>query len=415
MISLLLFCIAYVYATPIQVGVLEFRGNGIEQVLLFKLSDQSRLAALEVLPKEEYAIITRENIIQILSDMEQDPSCVSGLCEIETGRTIGADLIMVGDLLKLGETYSLTLKLYETQKGTLIAGKEVENSDFFALKNQAFDISQRMFAKILPTPSQPKSTSEKTVSTDKAPEPVPAQKNSLYTEVLIPSGSFFMGCISERDPQCQKDEKPPHKMEIQHSFYMMKSEVTQKMALEVVGINPSKQQVLSHPLENVSWTDALTFANKLSELEGKEKCYGVINKQIVWEKGFECSGWRLPTEAEWEYAARAGTDYAYSGGNNPKDFAWYKENSYGSHNPVCTKKENSFGLCDMSGNVFEWVWDGIHSYPNKTAYYSNGNTRVFRGGCYFFSTYDLRNAIRGSNPTSFRDQRLGFRLVRTAN
>lgn len=134
-----------VFAETKRLSVLEFRGVDIEPSVLLKLSDQVRAAAIETLPKNEYLILTRENMLQVLSDMGKDASCMEGTCEVEIGRNIGADIIVAGDILKMGEVYVLTLKLYETKTGSLLMVQEVENSDVFALKNATYEQSKILF------------------------------------------------------------------------------------------------------------------------------------------------------------------------------------------------------------------------------------------------------------------------------
>ena len=133
----LLFC-SSAFAEIKRVTVLEFRGVAIEEAMLLKLSDQARKAALDTLSKEEYLIMTRENMMQVLSDMGKDASCIEGSCEVELGRNIGADLIITGDILKIDASYVLTLKLYETKNGGLLQIKEVQQESLLVLKDDTY-------------------------------------------------------------------------------------------------------------------------------------------------------------------------------------------------------------------------------------------------------------------------------------
>ncbi len=141
-----LFLLALIFSLPISAGeivqrrvaVLEFRGIGVEEAVLLKLSDQSRGAAVDVLSKEQYLIMTRENMLQVLTDMGKDASCMEGACEVDIGRNIGADLIITGDILQMDGIYVLTLKLYETQSGALLKTQEVEDPNLFTLKGETY-------------------------------------------------------------------------------------------------------------------------------------------------------------------------------------------------------------------------------------------------------------------------------------
>ena len=224
--------------------------------------------------------------------------------------------------------------------------------------------------------------------------------NSIGMEfVLIPSGSFMMGADQESEP-ADGDEEPRHPVTISKAFYLGKFEVTQSQWVAVMGDNPSEFKGDNMPVDSVSWDDAQAFLQKLNQMEGTDK-------------------YRLPTEAEWEYAARAGTESTYSFGNDTADlgdYAWYDENSGGVTHPVGQKKSNPWGLFDMHGNVAEWVQDWYaQSYQPDQSIDPQGNPygryRVMRGGCWDYPDWYCRSSDRAAAPPDFRTNPHGFRVV----
>ena len=183
-------------------------------------------------------------------------------------------------------------------------------------------------------------------------------------------------------------------------------------------MNQSSFKGANRPVENESWFDAVNMANNLSVFEGLEKCYVINGEDVQWSND-DCTGWRLPTEAEWEYAARGG-DYSqkYAGSNNVDDVAWYFSNSKNKTHDVCEKSRNGYGLCDMSGNVWEWVWDWKGSYDSSLSVDPRGPTsgsiRVTRGGSWSCYAQGVRVSHRDSYVPAFTYHTLGFRLARTS-
>jgi eukaryotic-like serine/threonine-protein kinase len=221
--------------------------------------------------------------------------------------------------------------------------------------------------------------------------------------VLLPAGEFLMGSPND-DPDARLDEQPQHQVQISQPFYLSATLVTQAQYQQVTGENPSRfHGDPQRPVECVSWEDAVAFCRRLSELEDRS--------------------YRLPTEAEWEYACRADTTTRYGFGNDPSelgDHAWYGANSAGTTHPVMRKKPNPWGLYDMLGNVWEWCADGysIDAYARSPAKDPPGSdslgTRVLRGGCWRDRQVDrFRCAARLSLPPTFRFDYRGFRVVRT--
>jgi len=212
---------------------------------------------------------------------------------------------------------------------------------------------------------------------------------------LIPEGKFVMG--SEEFEW----SKPVHNVKIQTPFYLGMYPVTQQEWKAIMGNNPSKFNGNDLPVESVSWNDVQDFIKKLNEKEGTNK-------------------YRLPTEAEWEYAARAGTTTRYSFGDDDSElgeYAWFNKNSDDKTHPVGEKKANPWGLYDVHGNVWEWVQDEWHGNydgaPSDGSAWEDGvgASRVNRGGSWFSSDRYCRSAYRGYNDPGYRFRYLGFRLL----
>ena len=232
---------------------------------------------------------------------------------------------------------------------------------------------------------------------------------------LIPAGSFTMG-----DGAGRPDETP-HVVSVR-SFYLDKYPVTQELYEKVMGVNPSKQKDKKNPVEKTQWTDAVRFCNRCSELEGLTPCYDLD----TWECNFDANGYRLPTEAEWEYACRAGGTGKYCFGDAEGDlasYAWYKANSQGKPQPVGQKRPNRWGLYDMHGNVWQWCndWYGEAYYADSPSDNpcgpATGKMRVLRGGAWDCTADKCRAAYRHKEFPVYSDacfgaDSYGFRRVR---
>ena len=187
-----------------------------------------------------------------------------------------------------------------------------------------------------------------------------------------------------------------------------------------MGNNPSNFKGNNLPVEQVSWFDAIEYCNKLSLKEGLTPCYRGSEDAITCD--WNANGYRLPTEAEWEFAAKGGTKdyltYVNAGSNNADAVAWFEVNSGKKTHPVGTKAPNSLGIHDMSGNVWEWCWDWYGNYSNAAQTdplgASSGSNRVDRGGSWFASAQVVRSAVRDGVTPTYRDSHLGFRIVRNA-
>jgi len=247
--------------------------------------------------------------------------------------------------------------------------------------------------------------------------PAVVQTASGVEMVRVPGGWFRMG--SEGN---SADESPVHRVWID-AFLMDRYEMRQDIYVRLAGSNPSSFKGDARPVDTVNWVDAALFCNLRSRAEGLEPCYAEVDDQ--WRCNFEATGYRLPTEAEWEYACRAGTTTGYSFGSDERSLAssaWFRRNSNKSTREVGKKRPNPWGFHDLHGNVSEWCND-VYS----TSYYQRGpernppgpelgEVRVVRGGGWNSSAAQCRSASRTGENQAVVDScitdSIGFRCVR---
>ena len=220
-----------------------------------------------------------------------------------------------------------------------------------------------------------------------------------FTMVFVKGGTFQMGATEEQGSDALDDEKPAHSVTLS-DYYIGETEVTQALWQAVMGENPSRWIGSNLPMEKVSWDDCQWFFTKLNQLTGRK--------------------FRLPTEAEWEYAARGGSKsrgYKYSGSNDIGSVAWYYGNSDSITHPVKTKSPNELGIYDMSGNVYEWCqdwYDSRHygkSPGNNPCNNITASCRVFRGGSWIDYARNCRVSNRCHHTPGIASNILGMRLA----
>ncbi|MDR0635999.1 MAG: SUMF1/EgtB/PvdO family nonheme iron enzyme [Treponema sp.] len=360
----------------------------------------AQLLAVELANTGRYMLLPRTTAItSALTETQPEQlaqfSVKAGLADINSVRAIGkvvnAQYVLAGNVIRLGENVNLFLaQILNIETAALLVGSDVEYRTITDGLHLMPELSFQLTG----------------IRSEREDDSVPANM------VRVAGGSFRMGSTIG-----EADESPVYTVYI-NSFFMGKTEVTQGEYRAIIGTNPSGVFGDTLPVENVSWYDAVEYCNKLSLKEGLTPAYSGSIDNITCN--FTANGYRLPTEAEWEYAARGGNRdslaFSYAGGNSVGVLGWYINNSEKHIRQVGTKSPNSLGLYDMSGNVWEWCWDWYGAYPSveqsdpKGA--QRGSYRVTRGGSWNSSADQLRTTYRSYGDPSAHYHDLGFRVIR---
>lgn len=292
------------------------------------------------------------------------------------GKKVGTSPLFVSELLIGTHTIRLEKDGYDQQEKTVQIAENQESMLDFTLT--------KTVAKAPIVPAAPQGGAVETITV----------KGVSFNMIQVQGGTFTMGA---KGIDAYDWEKPTHQVTLS-DYYIAETEVTQELWKVVMGSNPSNFSGTNLPVEKVSWDDCQTFVTKLNQLTGKN--------------------FRLPTEAEWEYAARGGQKskgYMYAGSNTLSNVAWYRDNSSSKTHPVKQKQANELGLYDMTGNVLEWCQDWYGSYSSNAQTNptgpSSGSYRVYRGGSWDYSASYCRVAYRNNSSPGNRYYFLGFRVV----
>ena len=290
-------------------------------------------------------------------------------------------------------SYIVACDGYDSEEGTVKLKVSTPSNLQITLSKEAVAIQQNIVSQ--PAVAQQPVVQAPIANSDNITIPV---KDGISIDMVrVEAGTFTMGATAEmKNPN--DDEKPTHRVTLTNDYYIGKYEVTQALWQTVMGNNPSKFKGDNLPVEQVSWDDCQEFISKLNRITGKT--------------------FRLPTEAEWEYAARGGNKsrgYQYSGSNNLSDVAWFWDNSGSKTHAVGTKQPYELGIYDMSGNVWEWCQDRYGEYNSSSQVNptgaNRGSNRVVRGGCWFHDAWNCRSSSRGYFTPDYRNDILGLRLV----
>ena len=371
------FMFSYVFSSEngkrYTLAVLDLKANGVSEVEAIGLSDKlrshiSRLIQNSVQIKDRYELIERTQMGKIFDQFEiQNTGCVSDSCAIEFGKMLQANRIVIGTVSLIGQTYSIIARIVDIESGKTIGSADRQYKG--AIDDVLISVITQIGNELLTGESIYSTLS--TTQTEK-PTDLTVKKEVIRGEdfifVSIPGKNFEIGVF----------------------------EVVQSQYKAVMGKNPSYfRKTDKGPVEKVSWYDAVRFCNKLSDLAHLEKCY----YEETWDLDSTKNGFRLPTEDEWEYACRAGTNTKYYAGDDESSLSrvgWYYKNSNSRSQPVGEKEPNVWGLYDMHGNVWEWCSKGVLC---GGSWYSNASECCSS----YHKNYRLKNW----------EKDIGFRIIRS--
>ena len=353
-------------------GTLELGNHSVEAR---QASHHSAYTNVRITPQSAGQTITLNNPLPIYGSLIVDGSPADVAVYVD-GKKVGTSPLFVSELLIGTHKIRLEKEGYDKQEKTIAISEGQEHMLEYTLAKETPKVTPQTVAR-----------GKKTFTV----------KGVSFTMVGVKGGTFTMGGTAEQGSDVYSNDKPTHQVTLS-DYYIGETEVTQELWKAVMGSNPSYFSGTNLPVEQVSWDDCQTFITKLNQLTGKK--------------------FRLPTEAEWEYAARGGQKsrgYKYAGSNTLSNVAWYTDNSSSNIHPVKQKQANELGLYDMSGNVLEWCqdwygWYSSNAQTNPTGS-SSGSGRVLRGGSWGNSASSCRVAYRGNYSPGTRDFFLGFRVV----
>ena len=363
----------------------------------------AHLLATEIANSGRYAVLPRTTTIE--SAMREHSIQRSGITNPDSIRRLGqatnANYVLAGTISPLGQMNLFLAQILNVEDGSLSTGGDEEYREIADGLSKMQALAQTLIGR-----------------TGTSSASVPAGF------VRVEGGTFQMGSVSGGE----NNERPVRNVTVR-TFNMGIYPVTQKEWFDIMGTTIEQQRVAvggnqlygrgdKYPMYYISWNEAVEYCNRRSQREGLTPVYSNSGGVIVCN--WSANGYRLPTEAEWEFAAKGGNRdlliTEYSGSNNVDAVAWFASNSRNSTQPVGTKAPNSLGIYDMSGNVWEWCWDWFGTYSSSAQTdprgASSGSSRVLRGGSWADSAGYVRSAFRGFSAPANRYINIGFRLVR---
>ena len=399
-ITLCILCLMAVSMQAQRIAVLEFSaGVGISQADVDGISS----IFITYFRPQGYTLVERTLIDKVIDEQQFQRGKLTESQMVRIGRLLNVSKVVVGQINIVMGQYNVDVRAINVETGTVAAtaGDAFDNATF---RTKMQTIAQSLAKKIAITPTSQATPAEsqKPQQPQQLQNPVSYSNGVLtvngvqYCMIKVEGGTFTMGATSEQGSDAYDDEKPTHQVTLS-TYYIGRTEVTQALWEAVMGSNPSSFKGKKLPVEGVSYDDCKQFIEKLNVMTGQD--------------------FRLPTEAEWEFAARGGNQshgYKYSGSNYLDDVAWFRENSGSETNTVATKRPNELGIYDMSGNVYEWCRDSYAKYtssPQTNPRGGSGSYRVDRGGSWNSDARNCRVSNRFNNSPGDRDYDLGLRLV----
>jgi formylglycine-generating enzyme required for sulfatase activity/TolB-like protein len=400
----------------------------------------AQILAICVANGEKYAVLPRTDSLDMVLDEHQRQR--TGETDQERVKRLGAgrnaEYVLAGSVGRLGSLTKFTADVLNIEDGSFMDGYSERYIDFTDGVDLMPELAQNLNAAEYIAPSssvvtggappgskaaqQPTATPQPPAAPPPVAEVKPPAPKGLTAMVWVPAGTFTMGSPPNERGHYD-NEGPTHTVTIREGFYIGAYEVTQKEWKAVMGTTVKDMgkrdspygEGDSYPMYNVSWYDAVAYCNALSKKEGLTPAYTINGTTVRWNRNAD--GYRLPTEAEWEYACRAGTTTPYFSGDSVDNAAWHYGNSSNSTHPVGQKTANRFGLYDTHGNVWEWCWDRYDAYSGESQAdpegASSGSRRVTRGGGWRSIAILARSAYRNRSSPSDRSGVIGFRVARS--
>jgi len=409
-----------------QIAVVDFEALGVSV-------DESRALTnrlmIELHRTNKFIVLEREMLDKIIDEQKfQLSGCTADQCLIELGQIANVQQIVAGSVSKMGAVFTITSRMISIESGEVV---KTGIFDYEGNIGELMKLGMGNIAAQLASDSIPKSETNQAdveeigrmgkVSAQLTLDLIPKAETDqgdveeVGSMIKVSGGTFIMG-NTERG-FFNSFEKPAHNVTVE-GFYISKYEVTQESYTKVMENNPSKFEGNNKPAESVSWFDAIEYCNRLSSRKGFNECYSMEENNVVCD--WSANGYRLPTEAEWEFAARNGGEEIDIGGADNKNslgrYAWYKSNSDSNTHPVGTKEPNGLGVYDMSGNVWEWCWDRSGNYDSMSL--TNpvgpilGKYRIIRGGSWSNTSSNVRCLYRSNGQPYFNRSNIGFRIIR---